>query len=323
MQPVIVKLLEVDDPFMEWGVRVRLMGEDPDSQAMQVLQQAMRTCPRTQAFLDGRDAVGRLPWHPYQKWQGGHWVLALLADLGYPGGSPELLPLGAQELEWLLGDEHLKNIRTIEGRVRRCTSQEAYALWALLTFGLGNDGCDELAARLIKWQWQDGGWNCDRRPEVVQSSYHESWLPMRALHLYAVQAGNGNARQAVERCAELFLKRRLFHRLRDGSIMSLDFMHLRYPHYWRYDILGALKMMAECGYLADPRCKDGLDWLESRQLADGGFPADDRLYTITTREVSGRSAVAWGSVGKAMNPWVTLEALGVLKAAGRWSPDEA
>jgi len=287
------------------------------------LQQAMRTCPRTQTFLERRDADGRLPWHPYQKWQGGHWVLALLAELGYPAGSPELLPLREQELDWLLGEQHQKYIRAIEGRMRRCASQEAYALWALLTFGLADERCDELAARLIKWQWQDGGWNCDRRPEVVQSSYHESWLPMRALHLYAKLKGNDSAQAAVERSAELFLKRRLFHRLRDGNIMSPDFMHLRYPRYWRYDVLGALKMMAECEYLSDPRCKDGLDWLESRRLVDGGFSADDRVYTVTIRDVSGRSAVAWGSVGKAMNPWVTLEALGVLKAAGRWSPDQA
>ena len=40
-----------------------------------------------------------------------------------------------------------------------------------------NERCDELALRLAEWQWPDGGWNCDKRPEVVISSFMETLIP--------------------------------------------------------------------------------------------------------------------------------------------------
>jgi hypothetical protein len=46
-----------------------------------------------QSLLSGRDIDGRLPFHPYDKWFGAHWILSILADLGYPEGDVSLKPL--------------------------------------------------------------------------------------------------------------------------------------------------------------------------------------------------------------------------------------
>ncbi len=54
--------------------------------------------------------------------------------------------------------------------------------------------------------------------------------------------------------------------------MADDFLKLRYPCYWHYDILVGLKVMAEAGFLKDPRCREALDILVSKRLPDGGFP---------------------------------------------------
>jgi len=38
-----------------------------------------------------------------------------------------------------------------------------------------------LVMKLLGWQWADGGWNFDKRPEASHSSFWESWTPLRAL----------------------------------------------------------------------------------------------------------------------------------------------
>jgi hypothetical protein len=64
----------------------------------------------------------------------------------------------------------------------------------------------------------------------------ESLIPMRGLALYGRLTGHRAARQAAEQAAEIFLKRRLFKRQRDGQVISEDFIKLQYPCYWHYDI---------------------------------------------------------------------------------------
>ena len=70
--------------------------------------------------------------------------------------------------------------------------------------------------------------------------------------------------------------------------------------------------------LGDPRCKDALDWLESKRLPDGGWPAEKRFYRTTGKSGSGAERVDWGGTSRRrMNEWVTADALHVLRAAGR------
>ena len=53
---------------------------------------------------------GKLTTHPYSKWHGAHWVLSLLADLGYPEGDNFLIPLREQVYNWLFSEKHEKSI---------------------------------------------------------------------------------------------------------------------------------------------------------------------------------------------------------------------
>lgn len=112
-------------------------------------------------------------------------------------------------------------------------------------------------------------------------------------------------------------KRRLFRGTSDGRIMNSQFVRLHYPCYWRYDILFALKVMVEAGFIGDPRCEEALDLLESKRLPDGGWPADERFYRTGKPGTSGSDLVSWGGVSKRrFNEWVTADALFVLRAAG-------
>jgi hypothetical protein len=318
MPTILEKLLSSSEPSIRYKAMVGVLGRRPESAEVSALREEIRDSPRVRGLLGEREADGRIPGHPYAKWRGAHWVLATLADLGYPPGDEALAPMRDQVIAWLLGPDHQKNIRQIDGRTRRCASQESNALYASLALGIAEPRTDELARRLVAWQWPDGGWNCDRHPEAHHSSYHESLIPLRALALHGRLTGSRASAEAAERAAELFLKRCLFRRLSDGRPMDPDFTRLYYPTYWHYTVLGGLKVMAEAGFIGDPRCAEGLDLLESKRLPDGGWPAEKAAYRVTDKRVSGRSAVAWGGVSvRRMNEWVTVEALTVLAAAGR------
>ena len=93
---------------------------------------------------------------------------------------------------------------------------------------------------------------------------------------------------------------------------------LHYPNYWHYDVLFALKVMAEAGFITDPRCTQALDLLAGKQLTDGGFPAEAKYYRVDDKRLSGHSKVDWGGVSKVhMNPYVSIDAISVLIRAGR------
>ncbi len=315
-QAVIDKLLQSDEPSVRYKVW-QAVGQVADSVTLRQLQEEIRTSPRVKKLLSERDDIGQIPVHPYTKWSGAHWVLADLADNGYPAGDGALIPLREQVYDWLFSPPHQKNIRLINGRIRRCASQEGNALYATLKLGLADERADELASRLVQWQWPDGGWNCDRHPHASHSSFMESLIPMRGLALHARLTGNPRSREAVQRTAEIFLKRHLYQRQQDGSVIHQEFIRLHYPCYWHYDILFGLKVLAEAGFIGDSRCQQALELLVSKQLADGGFPAEKCYYRVTDRPIGDRSLVSWGGTSQRnLNEFVTADVLAVLSEVG-------
>ena len=206
----------------------------------------------------------------------------------------------------------------MQGRHRRCASQQGNALFSVLKLGLADARAEDLVERLLHWQWPDGGWNCDRNPDATHSSVMESILPLRALALVGREIGDRKAGQGARRAAEIFLKRRLFKRRRDSAVIRREFVDLHYPLYCHYDVLHGLKVMAEADLIGDPRCQDALDLLESRRLPNGGWPAEKRYYRVGGKPSGPVELVDWGAAAKRRtNEWVTVDALRVLLAAGR------
>lgn len=321
MQYIIDTLLTSEEPSVRFLTRTRVLGEDPESAPLCQLQQEIRSSDRIQKLLSRRDDYGYIPpfHHAYRKWGGAHWILVSLAEIGYPPGDLSLIPMRDQVYETWLNTKHLAGVSVINGRTRRCASQQGNALYASLALGLADERVERLVQLLLGWQWPDGGWNCDRSPDADTSSFWETLIPLRGLGLYARITGDAKVWAATERAADVFLKRRLFRRVCDGAIINEQFIRLHYPCYWRYDILFGLKVMAEVGFITDCRCNEALDLLVSKRLSDGGWPAEERFYRVTSEAASGScSPVAWGPTGKRrMNEWVTADALFVLKAAGR------
>ena len=299
---------------------------------MVALGREVARSPRVRSLLGRRGILGRpgTSRGVYNYWQGCQWVLEHLADLGYPPGDRELEPMRDRVLDLWLRPSYYRELRgavrpravgvpLLRGRYRRCASQQGNALLALTALGLDDGRCADLAERLVHWQWPDGGWNCDRDPSADTSSFLETLLPMRGLALYGRLAGRSASRAAARRASEVFLSRRLYRRRSDGAVIRPTFARLHYPLYYHYDVLGGLRGMVDVGRIGDRRCHEALDLLESKRRADGGWPAEEKFYRYTPgRYTAGGESVDWGGVGaRRANPWVTADALGVLRAAGR------
>ncbi len=315
---IIDDLLHSEEPSIRYKILINVLDRKKESSEIRELRTKIKESPRVKSLLSQRDKEGKIPFRPYAKWYGAHWVLTDLAEMGYPPGDESLYPLREQVYDWLFSQEHEKKIKSINGRVRRCASQEGNALYYLLSLGLADARTDELAERLAKWQWVDGGWNCDKNPKAVNSSFMESLIPLRGLALHFRTTGKISSEEAVKHATEIFLKRNCYKRQKDGRTIKNDFVNLHYPCYWHYDILFGLKVLAEAGFVCDERCKDALDLLESKRLSTGGFPAEKKYYRVTRDRVSGRSLVDWGGASKKrMNEFITADALYVLKKSGR------
>jgi hypothetical protein len=327
--PIVDLLLASEEPSIRWKVRTRVLDERPDSPDIIALREEIRGSQRVRQMMAACRSAR--PPGVYAKWQGAHWVLAALADLGYSAADPALHPLREQVLEtWLDGSFFVdfeastkstvygrRGVPVMRGRHRRCASQQGNALRALVTLGLADERCDALVERLLYWQWPDGGWNCDKDPGADTSSFCETLLPMRGLAAYSVARDSPEAGAAARRAAEVFLARRLAYRVSTGALIRAEFAKLHYPLYWHYDVLGGLTGMAELGLIGDERCADALDLLESMRLADG-WPAQARYYRASTNIALHNDCVDWGGTSlRRANPWVTAEVLAVLRAAGR------
>jgi hypothetical protein len=333
----LARLLRSREPSIRWKARVGVRAEDPESRPLRRLQEEIRRSPRARALRrDARRPGRRTVAGVYHKWLGCHWALAALADLGYPSGDPALLAAASRAIEMWLAPRYYREFRPrdraegagrfdgvpcLRGRYRRCASQQGNTLLYCTMLGFDPGAQDRLAERLRHWQWPDGGWNCDRDPGADTSAFAETLTPMLGLYVYGSARRDPEAVAAARRASEVFLRRRLYRRVSDGKTMRPEFARLHYPLYWHYDLLGGLKALSRMGLAQDPRCADALDRLESKELPVGGWPAEGRFYDLPGEHPRrGADRVRWGGNGRRFNEWVTVDALTVLRAAGRYEP---
>ena len=227
--------------------------------------------------------------HPYRKWQGAFWRLASLVDLNVDPQRPGISDAAEQSLAWLSSPRRLSRIhkRVIEGRVRRCASQDGLGLYLCLRVGMrGDDRLERVAESLVETQWPDGGWNCDVRPAAAHSSMNETWGSILGLHEYGADA-------AAARGIEFILAHRVVFSHRTGVPMHRHIVELHYP--------------------PDSRTTDALDMLESKRRPDGTWRADRRWWKQPGSKGSNVEVADWGEVA---NDVLTKCAGEVLAAAG-------
>lgn len=250
--------------------------------------------------------------HPYKKWQGAHWRVISLVELGVRS-HPQALAMLDRTLAWLTNAQRAQRAPVVEGRVRHCASQEGNGLLAASRLGEGR-AASVLAERLVAWQWPDGGWNCDSRSAAAHSSFHETVWPLRGLVAYDAAVGDTAAREAARRAAEFLLGHRLFRSERTGEVIDREWLHLHWPPTWRYDVLQGLRAIAEAGHAQRPEATEAFTWLEGERRDDGTWgPSGRRYWSPPGSGDRAAEVVDWGSCADDI---LTEQALDVLAQRG-------
>ncbi len=317
-EPAVAWLLKSRDPSVRFLTLTEVLEEAADSPEAAAVRKQIPKGPRVRALLAGQESDGQFGVHPYQKWTGGHWRLVSLVELGVPPGFSPAVAATARVLKWLTGPSHLPRITERDGPDRLHASQEGNALAVMSRLGLAGDPrVGTLVETLLDRQWEDGGWNCDRDPKATHSSFYETLPPLWGLSEYHRATGDDAARRAADRAAEFFLRHRLFRSEATGEVIHPEWAKLHYPLYWHYDILQGLLVISRAGALSDPRTRDALDLLEERRLPDGRWRPQGYYWYPPGKARSNVEVVDWGRGGP--NEMITLNALRVLRAAGRLS----
>lgn len=102
---------------------------------------------------------------------------------------------------------------------------------------------------------------------------------------------------------------------RTGRVIHPQFLKLRFPSYWHYDLLQGLWVLSQSNRSSDPGAAEALDILESKRHRDGRRRAEGYWWKPPGSSGSNVEIVDWGRRGP--NEWVTLRALRVLRSAGR------
>ena len=79
-----------ENPVVAYRVRRLLAGESERSPALCKLRRAIGSSEMAKRLLL---ALHGERFNPYRKWQGPHWTLYSLAEIGFPAGDERLLPL--------------------------------------------------------------------------------------------------------------------------------------------------------------------------------------------------------------------------------------
>jgi hypothetical protein len=322
--PAVNWLLDSGDPSIRYLTLTEVLDRPEDSKEVLAAKKQIPNGPVVTTLLSGQRADGGFGVHPYQKWTGAHWRLVSLVELGIPPGFRPAAKATDLILKWLLGEAHLSNVPKINGRYRRCASQEGNALAVCSRLGLAKDPrVVKLAGSLVEWQWPDGGWNCDRRPEADHSSVNESLSTLWGLVEFQRATGDRDYLKPIERASEFFLQHHLFRSDHTGEIIHPSMVKLHYPLYWHCDILQELLILSRVGKLVDPRTKEALDIVEKKRDSNGLWHANDYYWNVRRKPLTKtkllvsntKEVVDWGRKGP--NRMITLNALRTLKAAGR------
>lgn len=306
-------LLESEEPSVRYQARRDLLGEDDPGARAAILEG-----PIAHALLAGQQADGGFGVHPYHKWTGAHWRLVSLVELEAPSGEPRLEAALETVLDWLADPRHPgTSRRRSDGVILSHASMEGNALAVACRLGHGDDPrAHRLADRMIAWQWPDGGWNCNARASGRRSSFHETHSAMWGLSEYATATGSQAAGSAANRAAELFLEHRLYRRHGSGGPIHPQWIKPRYPPFWHYDIGQALHLLRRMGRVTDERASDAIDVLLERRRPDGTWASSGYWWRPPGTGGASVEVADWGRGSP--SPMLTLNALRVLKAAGRW-----
>jgi hypothetical protein len=307
---------ESDDPIVRYKAMGYLHGADPTSATMQHLRADIAGSPIAQGLLadlemsDPSDREGMSTIY---------LTFRYLADIDYPPGDDRLVPYRDHVYRWLRRQERgYDGPLFIRGTHRVHASFHANAIYASVVLGLADDDTDDLCANLLRYQWPGGGWNCNKKPATKGPTIVHTAFGLRGLATYCERRTTDELTAAIDAAAEVLLARRVYLKRSTGQPLRPVYTKLSYPYPRLYDAMAGLHILTRAGYVGDERCGDALALLESKLLPGEGWATERRLFTHAAGKDDFTHA-PWekASRGRA-SLLLTVDALEILRAAGRW-----
>lgn len=191
-----------------------------------------------------------------------------------------------------------------DGEVEECIN--ARTVMVGVYFGVD---VSPIVERLLGERQPDGGWNCERCNGSHRSSFHTTINVLEGLLEYEKAKGATAKTHAARAAGEAYLlERGLFRRLGTGAPADERYLKFLNPNRWRYDVLRGLEYFRAAslatGTAPDPRLREAIDHLRSRQSDDETWPLD---WTL--------KGPVWFEMEEPGKPsrWITLRALRVLR----------
>jgi hypothetical protein len=159
--------------------------------------------------------------------------------------------------------------RFFAGEVEPCINGRTVTLGAYF----GAD-VDDLVARLVADQLDDGGWNCWTEHGATVSSFHSTICVVEGLLEYERSGGTAPAAEARRRGEKYLLKRSLFRRRSTGEVVDEEWLRFSFPTRWRYDVLRGLEHFRRAD-VRDPRLAEAVELVRSKRGDDGTWPLEN------------------------------------------------
>jgi hypothetical protein len=196
-----------------------------------------------------------------------------------------------------------------DGEVEACINGRTVRIGAY--FGQPVDG---IVDRLLREQYDDGGWNCELERGAKVSSFASTINVLDGLLTYQQAGGARDVEAARRRGEEYLLERALFRRKSTGAVVDEEWLGFSFPFRWHYDVLRALDYFRATGEKPDPRINEAVDLVAAKRQQDGTWLLENThpgLVFFSLEEGDGQPS-----------RWNTLRAMRVLAwAQSATNPD--
>lgn len=263
------------DPAIRWQVLRDLAGASDELIAVERARVATEGWGALLLDLQGNDgqwaggacfpAEGWRRCDEGQPWTATLPTLQLLRDFGVDPSSERVrraVALAREGCRW----EHAGQ-PFFSGEVEPCINGRTIALGVY--FG---EDVDDVVARVLGEQLEDGGWNCEVENGSVRSSFATTINVLEGLLAYErATGGSAESIAARRRGEEYLLERKLFRRKSTGEVVNPAWLQFAFPTYWHYDVLRALEYFRSVGDEPDSRVDEAIALLRSKQQPNGAW----------------------------------------------------
>jgi len=271
----VIDWLLDSDPAIRWQVMRDLTDEPREKVAAERGRVAREGWGARLLALQGKDGQwaggacfpGRSLYMPdkneVQPWISTLPTLTLLVDFGIDPSSDQVRRAIAQvrdHCRW----EHAGQ-PFFSGEVEPCINGRTVTLGTYF-----DQDVDDIVARLVGEQLEDGGWNCEAERGSVRSSFATTINVLEGLLAHErATGGSAESIAARRRGEEYLLERNLYRRKSTGEVVNPAWLRFSFPTQWHYDTLRALEYFRSAEDAPDSRIVEAVDLLRSKQEPDG------------------------------------------------------